>query len=185
MKTIVLDWRSSIRFSDGSLRRWPAAGSCVCCGTVGLRLQTTAAAQGPADRPHRQRSTAAKRPIPSGLPPLTLPAYQLPRPNDVVRATYKFAAEHPEVLTYMPCFCGCEQSGHGRTKTASSSPAPRTATSSAGTSMGWHAPCVWPSAEQARKCVTTAHPSRNPGRGRAEIFLADDDQDQDPAPPAR
>jgi len=46
------------------------------------------------------------------LPTLTLPSYQLPRPNDVVRAVYKFAAEHPEVLTYMPCFCGCEKSGH-------------------------------------------------------------------------
>ena len=23
-----------------------------------------------------------------------------------------FAAEHPEVLTYVPCFCGCERSGH-------------------------------------------------------------------------
>ena len=27
-------------------------------------------------------------------------------------AVYKFAAEHPEVLSYVPCYCGCEQSGH-------------------------------------------------------------------------
>jgi hypothetical protein len=45
-------------------------------------------------------------------PPLELPAYQLPRPNDVVRQTYQFAAQHPEILMYMPCFCGCNQSGH-------------------------------------------------------------------------
>ncbi|OFV94151.1 MAG: hypothetical protein A3G76_00915 [Acidobacteria bacterium RIFCSPLOWO2_12_FULL_65_11] len=45
-------------------------------------------------------------------PALELPPYQLPRPNDVIRATYKFAAEHPEVLGYMPCFCGCEMMGH-------------------------------------------------------------------------
>ena len=34
------------------------------------------------------------------------------RPMDVVRASYKFAAEHPEVLSYVPCYCGCERSGH-------------------------------------------------------------------------
>jgi hypothetical protein len=45
-------------------------------------------------------------------PPLELPAFQLPRPNDVVRQTYQFAADHPEVLMYMPCFCGCSRSGH-------------------------------------------------------------------------
>src|SRR4051794_34896631 len=52
--------------------------------------------------PHRQAT----------LPPLELPAYQLPRSPEVVRAAYKFAAEHPEVLSYVPCFCGCENSGH-------------------------------------------------------------------------
>jgi len=35
-----------------------------------------------------------------------------PRSPDVVRAAYEFAALHPEVLKYVPCFCGCEQSGH-------------------------------------------------------------------------
>ena len=24
----------------------------------------------------------------------------------------EFAAEHPEVLSYVPCYCGCERSGH-------------------------------------------------------------------------
>ena len=41
---------------------------------------------------------------PSPMPPA--------RPPDVVRAAYKFAAEHPEVLSYVPCYCGCERSGH-------------------------------------------------------------------------
>jgi len=31
---------------------------------------------------------------------------------DVVRSAYKFAAEHPEVLSYVPCYCGCERAGH-------------------------------------------------------------------------
>jgi hypothetical protein len=46
------------------------------------------------------------------LPPLELPAYPLGRSPEVIRAAYVFAAEHPEVLTYVPCFCGCERSGH-------------------------------------------------------------------------
>ena len=46
------------------------------------------------------------------FPPLRLPGYALPRPAEVITAAYRFAAEHPEVLTYVPCFCGCEQRGH-------------------------------------------------------------------------
>lgn len=34
------------------------------------------------------------------------------RPVAVVRATYEFAARHPEVLEFVPCFCGCERGGH-------------------------------------------------------------------------
>jgi hypothetical protein len=34
------------------------------------------------------------------------------RPTDIVRASYEFAARHPEVLEYVPCFCGCERGGH-------------------------------------------------------------------------
>ena len=31
---------------------------------------------------------------------------------EVVKAVYTFAARHPEVLHYVPCFCGCQNSGH-------------------------------------------------------------------------
>src|SRR5262249_35090881 len=46
------------------------------------------------------------------LPPLPFMPEPPARPMDVVRASYKFAAEHPEVLSYVPCYCGCERSGH-------------------------------------------------------------------------
>jgi hypothetical protein len=46
------------------------------------------------------------------LPPLPSQAYPPPRSTEVVRAAYRFAAEHPEILSYVPCFCGCERSGH-------------------------------------------------------------------------
>lgn len=48
----------------------------------------------------------------STLPPLPFRGYDPPRPREVVAAAYQFAAEHPEVLAYIPCFCGCQQAGH-------------------------------------------------------------------------
>ena len=46
------------------------------------------------------------------LPPVPFQGYAPPRPPEVVTAAYQFAAEHPEILSYVPCFCGCEQAGH-------------------------------------------------------------------------
>ena len=46
------------------------------------------------------------------LPPLQMPGYALGRSPEVITAAYRFAAEHPEILTYIPCFCGCERMGH-------------------------------------------------------------------------
>jgi hypothetical protein len=30
----------------------------------------------------------------------------------VIRAAYEFAARNPDVMHYVPCFCGCERAGH-------------------------------------------------------------------------
>ena len=46
------------------------------------------------------------------LPPLPFDSGPPARPVEVVRAVYTFAAEHPEVLGYTPCYCGCEREGH-------------------------------------------------------------------------
>ena len=46
------------------------------------------------------------------MPPLPNPGYPPPRPVDHTRAVYEFAAQHPEVLKYVPCYCGCEADGH-------------------------------------------------------------------------
>ena len=48
-------------------------------------------------------------PLPA-LPPVP---YAPSRPMAMVRQVYEFAARHPEVLQYVPCYCGCERSGHG------------------------------------------------------------------------
>ncbi|HVC21485.1 MAG TPA: PCYCGC motif-containing (lipo)protein [Vicinamibacterales bacterium] len=71
---------------------------------------TTLAAPSPASKqpwhpwlkPHPQKN----------LPPLVLPKFQLTRSKAEVRELYKFAAEHPEVLNYVPCYCGCQRDGH-------------------------------------------------------------------------
>jgi hypothetical protein len=49
----------------------------------------------------------------ANLPPLPFgPRDPLPRPTQVVAQVFQFAAEHPEVLGYVPCFCGCDHLGH-------------------------------------------------------------------------
>lgn len=60
-----------------------------------------------------QRAPAVQplKPAPAGqLPPI--PGGPLARPLQVVQAVYEFAARHPEVLNYVPCYCGCERLGH-------------------------------------------------------------------------
>jgi hypothetical protein len=64
--------------------------------------QTTVPPRWPGLGPHKQPN----------LPPLPTQAYAPPRSPDVIRAAYLFAAEHPEILSYVPCFCGCERGGH-------------------------------------------------------------------------
>jgi hypothetical protein len=46
------------------------------------------------------------------IPPLPMTPFAPARPMEVVRAVYAFAARHPEVLSHVPCFCGCESRGH-------------------------------------------------------------------------
>jgi len=72
-------------------------------------LSGTAAAQAASDA---QPAVVLKPHPQTEFPPLRLPGYALPRPAEVITAAYRFAAEHPEILTYIPCFCGCERSGH-------------------------------------------------------------------------
>jgi hypothetical protein len=55
---------------------------------------------------------APKAADPSRLPPLPDEGFAPPRPMADVRAAYHFAALRPDVMQYVPCFCGCERSGH-------------------------------------------------------------------------
>lgn len=46
------------------------------------------------------------------LPPLPPGIMWAVRSPEIMRATYEFAARRPDVMRYIPCFCGCERGGH-------------------------------------------------------------------------
>lgn len=50
--------------------------------------------------------------MPNGLPPLPAVSFPAAYPMPVVRTVFAFAADHPEVLSKIPCFCGCQSRGH-------------------------------------------------------------------------
>src|SRR5262245_19012319 len=74
-------------------------------------------AAAPMPQPQSSRAVAPPREEPfivaPDLPPLSsLAVSQTGQSPELVRAVHLFAARHPEVLSYMPCFCGCQRSGH-------------------------------------------------------------------------
>jgi hypothetical protein len=46
------------------------------------------------------------------LPLIDLAGYAPSRPMDVVQSAYMFTADHPEVSSFVPCYCGCGNAGH-------------------------------------------------------------------------
>lgn len=70
----------------------------------------------PATRPDTPvvptRPASPKPPPGAQLPALPLVSNLVPRPPDVIRGAYAFTAQNPEISEYIPCFCGCETSGH-------------------------------------------------------------------------
>jgi len=91
-----------------------AAGQGARASTPAAKPAATAAQQAAPNAkfgPHKQ----------TNFPPLPFgPRDPVPRPANCVNRSsqacvadvFKFAAEHPEVLGYVPCFCGCEHLGH-------------------------------------------------------------------------
>jgi Protein of unknown function with PCYCGC motif len=73
--------------------------------------QQTQAPGAPAASPVPESALQGPHPQ-ADLPPLPFIPEPPARSPEVVRAAYKFAAEHSEVLSYVPCYCGCEHSGH-------------------------------------------------------------------------
>ena len=92
----------------------------VLLGIAGVALAATVvlAAQSATPTTSKpQASTPAAKPsgpvrMRVSTPPLPTVGFAPVRPMDVVRATYDFAAQHPEILKYVPCYCGCGEQGH-------------------------------------------------------------------------
>ena len=78
--------------------------------STGTQAPPVAAAQAVVDPPANAKYGPHKQ---DNLPPLPFEYGPPARPAEVVKAVYEFAAEHPEVLGYTPCYCGCErEAGH-------------------------------------------------------------------------
>lgn len=75
------------------------------------------AACGGSSSPPRQTQapaplTPASAPSTRSYPSLPSVPFEPARPPEIVQAVFHFAADHPEVLGQMPCFCGCQNRGH-------------------------------------------------------------------------
>src|SRR5689334_958705 len=46
------------------------------------------------------------------MPVLELGGYAPPRPMEILKDAHIFTADHPEVASYIPCYCGCGNMGH-------------------------------------------------------------------------
>lgn len=86
----------------------------ACGGTPDPAAQPQSTTPPPAQStPAAQSSSSASASdLRPGLPPLPVTPFPAARPPEIVRAVYTFAADHPEVLSKVPCFCGCENRGH-------------------------------------------------------------------------
>lgn len=94
----------------GMQRRLVLTASVVLALGAGLGLAQAPASK-TAPRPIAPTTSQAAAPRVS-MPPIPNPGFAPGRPVDQARAVYEFAAQHPEVLQYVPCYCGCESSGH-------------------------------------------------------------------------
>jgi hypothetical protein len=83
----------------------PPADAAPTSDSAAVALVQDAAAL-PTEPPKRQP------PADAVLPPINPENYAAVRPMDQVRAAYEWAAQHPDVAQYVPCFCGCERMSH-------------------------------------------------------------------------
>jgi hypothetical protein len=46
------------------------------------------------------------------MPLIDVEGYMPARPMDVLKDAHVFTADHPDVASYVPCYCGCGSAGH-------------------------------------------------------------------------
>ena len=117
-------YRELRRDRDVKIGRMSRQRRAVPCAVLASSLVLANMCSSPADNarqavPDLQSSRSRPAPrseafiVAPGLPPLsTVAVANSGEDPELVRAIHVFAASHPEVLSYMPCFCGCQNSGH-------------------------------------------------------------------------
>jgi hypothetical protein len=106
----------------------PAVASAANTPAAASGAAPTAAAAKPADTPQAAAAVATEPPPTIIMPPRPKPGaphgpgfdmplidvggYAPPRPMDVLKDAHIFTADHPEVASYIPCYCGCGNMGH-------------------------------------------------------------------------
>ena len=99
--------------------RPPAGGDAATAGAAGSPAPTQPAAATPSRIIRSRPSSYRPRPKPGAphgpgfdMPLIELGGYTPARPMDVLRDAHMFTADHPEVASYVPCYCGCGNAGH-------------------------------------------------------------------------
>ena len=103
----------------GALTFYPSSAPEATAGPVAettvAPVATASEAPALAEAAPAQQVTPSPRPAPDApLPPLPVVPNLVPRPPEAITEAYTFAARNPDVLEYVPCFCGCETAGHKR-----------------------------------------------------------------------
>jgi len=98
-----------------------ALAGALACSSEKVSDRTSAQPQTAAASPEPPETAPPSTPIPlqsnrvrgyrGTLPPVPTSPYAAATP-EVIQAVYEFAARRPDVLRYVPCFCGCERNGH-------------------------------------------------------------------------
>lgn len=113
-KTFAIVGGIVVAAAVGALLLWPSGSTST--GTPESSTQQTATAAAPEPTPQVSANAAAKASLgphkQDSYPPIPYQAFEPPRPKEVVELAYRFAAEHPEIASYVPCYCGCERAGH-------------------------------------------------------------------------
>jgi len=97
----------------------PAGGDATGAGAAGAPAATqSAAATAEPDYPQpavvippRPKAGAPHGPG-FDMPLIDVEGYMPARPMEVLKDAHMFTADHPEVASYVPCYCGCGSSGH-------------------------------------------------------------------------
>ena len=97
----------------------PAGGDATSAGAAGAPAATQSAAATPEPDYPQPAVVIPPRPkagAPHGpgfdMPLIDVEGYMPARPMEVLKDAHLFTADHPEVASYVPCYCGCGSSGH-------------------------------------------------------------------------